>query len=371
MSFRTLSEMLANQARFLPNRPALEGPGLAAPLTYTQLCRRVASLAERLQTLGVRKCDRVALVMDNGPSAVVAFLAAACSGVCAPLNAGYTRLELEFLLRDLGARVLLVENGEGAASASAAREMGLLVVEACTTGPSLAADADAGWDSIPLPECRPHDCALMLHTSGSTARPKLVPLTHENVCTSAANIVTSLQMSVDDRSLNVMPLFHIHSLVGAVLASLTAGGSVVCAPRFEERQFFTWLETYRPTCYTAVPAIHYAVAHRAETHPEIIRPTCLRFIRSCSSPLPRQLMARLETVFGVPVVEAYGMTEAAHQISVNPLPPARRKPGSVGLPAGVGVAVVDDDWNVLPPDTEGEIVISGSNVTSGYEGAPT
>jgi oxalate---CoA ligase len=369
MSFQTLSELLANQSRLIPNRLALADPYSPA-LTYAQLRFQVAELAKQLQSLGVHPTDRVAVVMRNGPEMALAFLVAACAGVCAPLNPSYTRSEFGFFLRDLRARALLVDEGTGSACVGVAEELGIPVVRLDLAVGALARDQHAFRAERDLPDCQPNDCALVLHTSGSTGKPKIVPLTQKNLCSSATKIVASLQLGMEDRCLNVMPLFHIHGLVGAVLASLAAGGSVICTPGFEEKRFFSWLETCHPTWFTAIPTIHYAIAALAEAHNRGAEPTELRFIRSCSSPLPPPLMARLEAAFGVPVVEAYGMTEAAHQISVNPLPPQRRKPGSVGLPAGVEVAIVDDDWNALPPETEGEIVVRGLNVANGYESVP-
>jgi oxalate---CoA ligase len=367
MTSQTLCEMLSSQGTLLGNSPALGGPSLPA-LTYAELQQEVAQLAERLRASGVQSTDRVAVVLANGPEMAVAFLAAACAGVCAPLNPGYTRAEFEFFLRDLRARALLVGPDTESFSVAVAAAMGLLLVRAGRIKGGVKDQADQR--DIALPDRHPDDCALVLHTSGSTAKPKLVPLTHRNLCTSAANIAASLQLSREDCCLNVMPLFHIHGLVGALLSSLTAGGSIVCTPGFDESRFFAWLETCRPTWFTAVPTIHHTIVSTMEAQKSNMKEMNLRFIRSCSSSLPRPLMARLESAFGLPVVEAYGMTEAAHQISINPLPPRQRKPGSVGLPTGVEVAIVGDDWNPLPPEGEGEIVVRGVSVTTGYENVP-
>ncbi len=212
--------------------------------------------------------------------------------------------------------------------------------------------------------------ALVLHTSGTTSRPKIVPLTHGNLCASAGNVRRSLALGPADRCLNVMPLFHIHGLVAAVLSSLGAGGSVVCTPGFDAAQFGDWLDEFAPTWYTAVPTMHQAALARAERDGRPLRRDSLRFVRSCSSSLPPQLMAALEEAYGVPVVEAYGMTEAAHQMSCNPLPPGVRKPGSVGLPTGVEISIRDEAGDALPTGERGEVCIRGRNVTHGYESNP-
>ena len=217
---------------------------------------------------------------------------------------------------------------------------------------------------VDLPKA--NDIALILHTSGTTSRPKMVPLTHANLLASAGNIAATLQLSEADRCLNVMPLFHIHGLVGALLSSLMAGGSVVCTAGFEIEHFFPWLEAFRPTWYTAVPTIHHAVLDYAQAELTAFSNHSLRFIRSSSAALPARVMQGLEETFKVPVIESYGMTEAAHQMASNPLPPDQRKIGSVGLAAGPEVSIIDEAGSFLSSCDIGEIVIRGANVMSGY-----
>ena len=212
----------------------------------------------------------------------------------------------------------------------------------------------------------PEDEALVLHTSGTTALPKIVPLKQKNVIQSANNIINTLKLTSEDRCLNIMPLFHIHGLIGALLSSITVGGSIVCSPGFDENKFFNWIETLKPTWYTSVPTLHQAILAKAKENSDILSGSHLRLIRSSSSSLPPQVMAELESLFKVPVIESYGMTEAAHQMSSNPLPPKIRKPGSVGLQAGPQVAVMDEAGNFLDSGEIGEIVIKGENVFSGY-----
>jgi acyl-CoA synthetase (AMP-forming)/AMP-acid ligase II len=213
------------------------------------------------------------------------------------------------------------------------------------------------------------DVALILHTSGTTSRPKIVPLLQSNLAASARNIGASLALSPADRCLNVMPLFHIHGLIAAVSSSLAAGGSVWCAPGFDALRFFGWMEAARPSWYTAVPTMHQAILSRAARNAETIARVPLRFLRSSSASLPPQVMLELAATFGAPVIEGYGMTEATHQMTSNPLPPRAQKPGSVGLPAGPEVAIAHEVENRLTGGT-GEVVISGPNVTPGYEGNP-
>jgi acyl-CoA synthetase (AMP-forming)/AMP-acid ligase II len=208
----------------------------------------------------------------------------------------------------------------------------------------------------------------VLHTSGTTSRPKIVPLRQVNITASAYHIAESLALTEADVCLNIMPLFHIHGLIAATLASLAAGGEVVCTPGFNAFRFFAWFEQARPTWYTAVPTMHQAILQLAPRHRELIRGSRLRFIRSSSASLPPQVMLALEQAFGVPVIEAYGMTEASHQMASNPLPPRPRHAGSVGVAAGPEIAIMDEHGTLLPPGALGEVVIRGRNVTAGYEG---
>jgi acyl-CoA synthetase (AMP-forming)/AMP-acid ligase II len=259
----------------------------------------------------------------------------------------------------------------------AARSLGIAVLtlhvpEGARAG-EFVLEADPGVDLGPAASpgpAEPDDIALVLHTSGTTSRPKIVPLLHRNVCASAQNIRTTLSLTPEDRCLNVMPLFHIHGLMAPVLSSLASGASVSCTPGFNALKFFSWLEEVAPTWYSAVPTMHQTILARAGRNTEIVAGARLRFIRSSSASLPPQVLGELEAVFGVPVVEAYAMTEASHQMTCNQLPPGVRKAGTVGPAAGPEVSIMDDDGNLLEPGIVGEIVIRGPNVTPGYENNP-
>ncbi|HER25638.1 MAG TPA: AMP-dependent synthetase, partial [Rhodospirillales bacterium] len=203
-----------------------------------------------------------------------------------------------------------------------------------------------------------------------TSRPKIVPLSQANLAASARNIQKSLELTPADRCLNIMPLFHIHGLIAAVLSSLSAGAGVYCTPGFNALKVYGWLKEYKPTWYTAVPTMHQAIMGRAKRNEDIVKNTQLRFVRSSSSSLPPQVMAELEALFGCPVVEAYGMTEASHQMACNPIGPGKQKPGTVGIAAGPEVAIMSKDGKILDQGETGEIVIRGDNVTRGYENNP-
>jgi oxalate---CoA ligase len=374
MAFGTLYELLRFQAQNLPEAPAILCPD-RKPLTYAELFSLVERTVAQLRGFGVAPNDRIAVVLPNGPEMALAFLSTACAGTSAPLNLSYTADEYEFYLQDLKAKAIILSQGSDSPALQVAERLEIRVLEI-----SSSVDKPAGFFSIVgaptlsssgFDHCQGDHCGLVLHTSGTTSRPKLVPLSHKNMCISSENIAMSLNLGIADRCLNVMPLFHIHGLMGALCSSLFAGGSVICTPGFDDGRFFEWVKTLHPTWYTAVPTMHQAILSRASMHEEIIASSPFRVIRSCSASLPPQLKSDLEKAFDTPVVEAYGMTEACHQISMNPLPPCERKPKSVGIPTGTEVAILNDTGELLPSGEVGEIGIKGLNVTGGYENNPT
>ena len=354
--------------------PAIGAPQGVKSLLYRDLQALARRTVETLNSVGIGRGDRVAMVLHNGPEMASSFLCIAAGAATAPLNPGYREKDLEFYLGDLQPKALVLEAGVESPARATARKMSIPVLE-------LTADRarGAGWFTLSGgAKGTPtrggmgdeDDPALLLHTSGTTSRPKLVPLLQRNLLASAENIGRTLALTQDDVCLNIMPLFHIHGLMAATLASLAAGASVSCTPGFNALKFFAWLDEVRPTWYTAVPTMHQAILARAERHRDMIARSRLRLIRSSSASLPAPVMAELEKTYGVPVIESYGMTEASHQMASNPLPPRARKPGSVGLAAGPEVAILDEEWKELPRGQEGEVSIRGPNVTPGYEANP-
>lgn len=358
---------------------ALSAPG-RPPLTYGALRTLIDTTIGQLNTLGVGRNDRVAIVLANGPEMAACYIACASGTTSAPLNPAYRSDEFEFYLSDLMAKALIVEQGSTSPAVEVAERLGVRVVDLIvepdapagrfrlaarggdTQGAVIAADR-GGY-------AEPSDVGMVLHTSGTTARPKIVPLSVANLCASAANIRATLQFRPQDVGLNIMPLFHIHGLIAGVLAPLSAGSQVFCTPGFNALKFFAWMEEAKPTWYTAVPTMHQAILTRAKGNADVIARNPLRFLRSSSSSMPPQVIAELEQVFGAPLIESYGMTEATHQMASNPLPPAVRKPGTVGLPAGPEVEIMAEDGTIQERGVTGEIVIRGPNVTAGYENNP-
>ncbi len=368
--FKTVAQLLQVGEAALP---AIRAPERAS-LSYAGLRELAHTTVAKLNSIGIGRGDRVAIVLPNGPEMAAAFVAIAAGATTAPLNPAYKDEEFEFYLTDLNAKALVVQKGWETPARAVAKRLGVPVLElvAGSHGGAGHFALEGGEPALPAKAGMAQDdeVALVLHTSGTTARPKIVPLTHANVTASAANIAGTLALTRVDACLNVMPLFHIHGLIAATLASLAAGGAVICTPGFNALRFFGWLDAERPTWYTAVPTMHQAILTRAERNAEIIKRAPLRFIRSSSASLPAQAMRDLAAAFSAPVLESYGMTEASHQMCSNPLPPRPQKPGLVGLPAGPEVAIMDDDGNILPKGEIGEVVIRGANVTHGYEANP-
>ncbi len=350
-----------------PGRPWLDGPGLA---------RLAASVAATLAERDIGAGDRVGIVLPNGPEMATAFLTVAAVCCAAPLNPAYKADEFEFYLSDLKPAAIILAEGGSQAAAEVAGRLGIPILNLVTAAGDAAGvfrldGAAPAAAARPVRAAGPDDPALVLHTSGTTARPKIVPLTNVNIVASARHIAHALALTPDDTCLNVMPLFHIHGLIAAVTASLSAGAAVSCTPGFNAFKFAELLNEVKPTWYTAVPTMHQAILMRMRGNPAQARAASLRFIRSSSASLPPPVMAELEEVFGAPVIEAYGMTEAAHQMASNPLPPRARKPGAVGVAAGPEIAIMDDDNILLPQGEIGEVVIRGPNVTPGYDSNPT
>jgi acyl-CoA synthetase (AMP-forming)/AMP-acid ligase II len=366
-SIHTLVDLLAPHASAAI---ALRAPE-QRDISYGALRERVIELAGCLAAWGVRRGERVAIAMANGPAMVVSFLAAATAATAAPLNPRYRAEEFAFSYEDTGAVALLVQPASVAAALAAAPPaMRLIEVIDDADGLPTFRLVRGATAAQPFTPAGADDIAMILHTSGTTSRPKRVPIRHRNLVASASNIAATYGLSPADTTLCVMPLFHIHGIAASLLASLATGGTVVCPAGFDALRFFGWIQTYRPSWYSAVPTMHQLILSRAERNQAVIRDNPLRFIRSSSAPLPPVIMERIEAVFGAPLLEAYGMTEASHQMTSNQLPPGIRRPGSVGIGVGVEVAIMDEHGALLPVGTRGEVVIRGPNVIDGYENNP-
>ena len=364
----TILELLGRHDPRLPALRTVEGHATS----YGRLRELVEVTRDALNSRGIGRGDTVAIVLNNGAHMAAAFVGIASAATAAPLHPGLSEREFRDSLESLRARALVIEYGVRTSAPSAAADLGIPVLELARSdaagGFGLEGSGLGGSRTPGLAES--DDIALLLHTSGTTARPKLVPLTHANLTTSARNIAATLRLVPGDTCLNVMPLFHIHGLVGVLLASLCAGAEVAAAPGFQALRFSRWLRDLRPTWYSAVPTMHQAIMQRAERIDREAARGRLRLIRSSSAALPPTVLTQLEDTFQCRVVESYGMTEASHQMTSNPLAPGVRKPGSVGLPAGPEVAVMNESGRCLPRGERGEIVVRGPSITDGYVDNP-
>ena len=348
---------------------AITAPGRPS-LTYKAFVEHIDEIGAQLGSQGLTNSDRVAIVLPNGPDMASAFLCVASYMSAAPLNPTYKQAEYEFYLEDLNPNLLILEENSTNPAREAARKLSIPIAEI-----KVSKDAPAGTFSlfdgyVPIELPTEKAEALVLHTSGTTSRPKLVPLTQSNLVASADNIASTLRLSEIDHSLNIMPLFHIHGLIAVLCASMSAGASVCCTPGFNALKFFELAVSEKITWYSGVPTMHQAILLRGKRQAETAKVLNLRFIRSSSASLPPAVFDELAALFVCPVIEAYGMTEATHQMTSNPLPPLIQKAGFVGLPAGPEVCIMDITGNQLENGAEGEVCIKGDNVTPGYEKNP-
>ena len=352
------------------NHPALVAPE-RPPLTYRQLRENIVQLAAKLNSFGLGRGDRISIAMPNGPEMIITFFAAAMCGTAAPLNPKYKQEEFAFYYEDTQAKALITLPGTMELAHRAVMPDMMVISATPEADGTLSFSVLKGTRAPhPVELAEPEDFALILHTSGTTSRPKRVPIRHRNLAASARNIIATYNLSANDTALCVMPLFHIHGIVGSMLSTLASGGTVVCPPGFSALEFWKLLETFKPTWYSAVPTMHQMLLARAERNLPIIQRHPLRFIRSSSASLPPVVMERIEQVFNAPVLESYSMSEASHMMTSNPLPPKAHKPGSVGYGLGVEVGIMNESGELLEKGNLGEVVVKGPNVFDGYENNP-
>ena len=346
-------------------------------ITYGELLNYIEDTYFKLSSLKIKKEDKIAIVLGNGSFMACTFIAIAANYTSCPLNPSYTKEEFKFYYDDLKVKAVIMEENKSVDAKEAANELGIKVInlkrENISNDIALDINNIKNKDKY-LPLSTEDDIAMVLHTSGTTSRPKMVPLSQKNLLASARNISNTLNLTENDKCLNIMPMFHIHGLIAAILAPIYKSGSIITPPGFDALKFFRWLDEYTPTWYTAVPTMHQAILARAPRNKEIIKNNQLKFIRSSSASLPSIVMKNLENTFNTSVIESYGMTEATHQMTSNPLPPSKRKAGSVGLAAGPEVALLCDKeimHNIKKNrNITGQIIIKGDNVTTGYINNP-
>ena len=339
-------------------------------LSYENLKSFTDNIARQLAGNEISNKDRAAIVLPNGPFMASSFLAISSYMSAAPLNPAYKADEYEFYLKDLSPKIVIVEPNSKNNVIEVAKKLKIPVCEIKIQkdSPPGLFDLFEKSSEYSLPE--ENDEALVLHTSGTTSKPKIVPLTNKNIFSSAINISKSLELSEIDHCLNIMPLFHIHGLIAIIAASMKVGASVCASNGFNAIKFLEIAKSEKITWYSGVPTMHQAILLRAEKKLELAKNLKLKFIRSSSASLPPAVFEKLNNVFKCPVIEAYGMTEATHQMTSNPLPPKIQKPGFVGIPAGPDVCIMDDADKILNQGETGEVCIKGNNVTLGYDNNP-
>ncbi|WP_441234056.1 amino acid adenylation domain-containing protein [Bradyrhizobium sp. 930_D9_N1_4] len=366
-TFAHIGGLLDFYARKAPASPALLAPGRPG-LTYGKLSDLIQQLVRTLRGLGIAPADRIAVALPRGADSALALIAVASAGACVPVNPDLIADELQRYFSELKLTALVTRADMNSPSRDVARALGIAVID-FVPGP----DDNLGGCAFIGPAVGPantsgtsrgDDDAFILLTSGTAARPKMVPLTQRNVCLSAYNAGRVLSLGPHDRLLNALPLFHAHGLISGLLTALAAGSSVICTNGFDASSFFGWMRELQPTWYTAVPTIHRALLTAAEANPDNARSSSLRVIRSASSSLAPAILKGLEAMFGVPVLETYGMTEAASQIAANPF--ELRKVGSVGRAAGPEIAIMDETGRMLASGAHGEIMLRGPNMSRGY-----
>ena len=345
---------------------ALSAPNRSA-LSYNGLRNHCNQIGKQLASQGLSNSDRVAIVLPNGPEMASAFLAVASYMSAAPLNPSYKQSEYAFYLEDLKPSLVIVEENSTNPVRTAAADLSIPVVEAKVKSGSPAGAFELFQSEADIQPSNLDHEALVLHTSGTTSRPKVVPLLHRNILASTRNISASLELTATDHCLNIMPLFHIHGLIAVLATSMSQGASVCCSSGFNALKFLELAKEEKISWYSGVPTMHQTILLRAQKQPEAANALGLRFLRSSSASLPPAVFSELNEVFSCPVIEAYGMTEAAHQMTSNPLELGKQKAGFVGIVSSPEVCIMDSSGNLLSPGEEGEVCIRGENVTPGYE----
>jgi len=371
MTHSSLHDLIEATTVKSPDAVAICAPG-RPPLSFRRLLGQLHTVHRELYRLGVSRNNRVALVAPDGPEIVVAFLTVAASATCAPLNPAYHASEYEFYLSDPRVSALLIQSDLDSPARRVAQQRGLAVIELT---PNQETEAGlftlTGLDGGAVADCgfaANDDASLLLHTSGTTALPKRVSVTHDNLCLIAQNYATAMTLTSRDRCLNMMPLHHGVGLQTA-LATIAAGGTVICPPSYDIDAFFTWLEEFRPSWFSGTPPMFHAILSCAKEYRSAIDRCPLRFIRVGADALSPKMREELEQTFRTPIVETYGMTETS-LICCSPLPPRPRRVGSVGVTVGPEVAIMDEAGTFVPRGVAGEIVVRGPTVLAGYEDNP-
>ncbi len=368
----TLRRLLDHRQRHTPNAPCLLASGRDI-LSYSRLWEQCRYVGTTLAAAGLGRESRVAAVLPNGAEAAAALLCFTVNCAYAPLNPDESASGLRNTFAQLSPAAVLVCDSHAIAAQQAAETAGVPVI---VLSPELSEEAGrfrmcmpSIGEAAPYVEPRPDSLALLLQTSGTAGKPKLAMHTHQSLLTGARLLAKGFQLSERDRAINIAPMFHSLATKGAVFAAVASGGSVICAPASDPQLFFEWMDELAPTWFGAVPSMLQAILQRAPQFEHVIRRRPLRFFRSVAAPLPRTLADRLEHIFRAPLIQVYGLSEASG-LTAEPLPPGRRKPGSVGVPIAPEVAILNDRLERLPHGESGQVAARGKNIAAGYWNNP-
>ena len=363
-----LRNALARNAHECADLEAILAPGRSS-LRFRDLYDCVEDIRATLNQMGVGRGDRVVTALRRGPEAAVCFFGVGACATCVPLNPDYSEPEFEGYLARLRPRAVIVDLRERSAIAAAATRLGIPILELAALdaapagkfelrGESAGPCAEPGWAG-------PEDIALILLTSGTTARPKLVPMKHRHLLAYARAAKSHFALDHRDRNLHTVPMFHGHGLKSSLTAPIVAGSGVICPASFDVASFFAAVAELRPTWYSASYTMQQAILDRIQDHRRVARNAKLRFISSGSGRIDARVVRGLEAAFDAPVIDRYSMSETGI-LACNPLPPAPRKPGSVGRAVHNELRIADERGGVMPLGREGEVLARGPSVFEGY-----
>jgi oxalate---CoA ligase len=351
-----------------PDHNAIESPGYQ-PLTYRDLRQQILYVVKTLNALGFHRNDRIAVITPAGPETAVMIISVMAGFTSVPLNPQNRKQEYETYFSYLKLQAIVVQQGYETAASGVAKSLHLPIIE-------LLPSSDKAGKFELKPAVTQHrnepefasssDISHILLTSGTTSRPKIVPISQKQSFLSRLKNNQPLKITHTDRCLHIVPYFHSAGIGAPLLSVLLAGGTVICTKDFIPSDFPSLLKTYRPTFYSASPALHQAILRKIKKVPLYeLKNNSLRFIRSGSASLPAHTQIELEKLLGVPLIESFGTSETG-AISVN-FPPKR---GSVGIPVIEHLKIIDENGNTLGSYQQGEIVVKGDTVFGGYEAAP-
>lgn len=368
---RTIGAVIRAGAALRPKQAAIVGSQFA-PLSYRELQDQIDEVRACLRQAGLGRDARIAVAIANSAEAALAIVAIACSAAAVPIDPKLTVAEVERCLLILRPSAVLLLRGASSAARSAAEQRGFPIIEADVAAGgkfSLRLTAPKVGAALPLDEPDPGAPAFILHTSGTTADPNLVPFSHRNVLAVTERLRTWFGLTPQDRCLNVSPVYYSHALTTTVLPPLLTGGSTAFPANATNVDLSEWFGELRPTWYSAGPTLHLSVLDKAEPRGDARTMHSLRFISSAGAALAREVHERLQTVLGVPVLEHYGSSETA-QIASNLPPPGPSKPGTCGIPWPDIMSIVGEDGKPVRAGECGDILVRGPSVTSGYLNAP-